>query len=97
MQLFFQGKELRADVYDGRTLEEMNLHTGFSLMGYDLSEAPDYFPPVFLTPSGLQFKLPIHNPGFLHRHPTVRAQRPPHCAVARTTIIPSSSLDSPRS
>ena len=47
----------------------MNLHTGFALNGYDLSEAPDYFPPVFMTSRGLQFKQPIFNADFLQRHP----------------------------
>lgn len=34
-QLFWQGRELTA-ADDKKTLLEMNLHTGFSLMGYDL-------------------------------------------------------------
>ena len=36
LQLFFQGKELRSDLYDALTLNLMNLHTGFSVNGYDL-------------------------------------------------------------
>lgn len=35
MQLFWQGREL-TPAYDKKTLLEMNLHTGFSLQGYDL-------------------------------------------------------------
>ena len=35
LQLFWQDKEL-TPAYDARTLLEMNLHTGFSLRGYDL-------------------------------------------------------------
>ncbi len=34
-QLFWHGKEL-TPAYDNKTLLEMNLHTGFSLNGYDL-------------------------------------------------------------
>ena len=54
LQLFWHGKELRADEYDSKTLLEMDLHTGFSLMGYDLSVSPDYWPPVRETPHGLE-------------------------------------------
>ena len=36
-QLFFHGKELRPDLYDSRTLEQMEMHTGFSVTGYDLA------------------------------------------------------------
>ena len=54
LQLFWHGKELLADDYDEKTLLEMDLHTGFSLMAYDLSETPDYWPPVEQTPAGLQ-------------------------------------------
>ena len=39
-----------ADRYDSKTLLELNLHTGFSLMGYDLTDTPDYWPPVRPTP-----------------------------------------------
>ena len=46
LQLFWHGKELVAGAYDDKTLLEMDLHTGFSLMGYDLTEKPDYWPPV---------------------------------------------------
>ena len=53
LQLFWHGKELLADKYDGETLLAMDLHTGFSLMAYDLSETPDYWPPVRKTPEGL--------------------------------------------
>ncbi|EFN55313.1 hypothetical protein CHLNCDRAFT_134282 [Chlorella variabilis] len=49
--LFWQGKELTA-AYDGRTLLDMNLHTGFSLQGYDLTEEPDFWPAVIDTPEG---------------------------------------------
>ena len=53
LQLFRHGKELLADKYDAKTLLEMDLHTGFSLMAYDLTEEPDYWPPVRKTPEGL--------------------------------------------
>lgn len=46
LQLFHHGKEMIPDNYDTRTLLDMDLHTGFSLMGYDLTEEPDYWPPV---------------------------------------------------
>ena len=51
--LFWHGKELTA-AFDGRSLLEMNLHTGFSLMGYDLTEKPDFWPPTRQTPDGLE-------------------------------------------
>ncbi len=53
LQLFWHGAELLADKYDMKSLLEMDLHTGFSLMAYDLTEEPDYFPPVRKTPEGL--------------------------------------------
>ncbi|KAI3428657.1 hypothetical protein D9Q98_007480 [Chlorella vulgaris] len=49
--LFWQGKEL-TDAYDSRTLLDLNLHTGFSLQGYDLTVEPDYWPAVEDTPEG---------------------------------------------
>ncbi|WIA11504.1 hypothetical protein OEZ86_002476 [Tetradesmus obliquus] len=52
-QLFHHKRELTA-AYDSRTLLEMNMHTGFALKGYDLSEAPDYWPPVKETDEGLR-------------------------------------------
>jgi hypothetical protein len=33
------------------------------------SEAPDYFPPVFVTPRGLMEQTPISNPAYLARNP----------------------------
>ncbi|KAK9807044.1 hypothetical protein WJX72_011794 [[Myrmecia] bisecta] len=50
--LFWHKKELTV-AYDSKTLQDMNLHTGFSLMGYDLTVEPDYWPPVVQTPDGL--------------------------------------------
>ncbi|KAL6779924.1 hypothetical protein ACKKBG_A14325 [Auxenochlorella protothecoides x Auxenochlorella symbiontica] len=55
LQLFWRGRELTSAT-DGLTLLEANLHTGFSLQGYDLSEAPDYWPAVVQTPEGLAFE-----------------------------------------
>lgn len=55
-QLFWQGKELTS-AFENRTLLEMNLHTGFSLSGYDLTDVPDYWPPVIETPEGLQIAV----------------------------------------
>ncbi|KAI7844793.1 hypothetical protein COHA_001673 [Chlorella ohadii] len=49
--LFWQNKELTA-ADDSKTLLELNLHTGFSLSGYDLSVEPDFWPPVIETPEG---------------------------------------------
>lgn len=46
VQLFHHGKEMKPEEYDGKTLLEMDLHTGFSLMGYDTSVTPVYWPPV---------------------------------------------------
>jgi len=52
VQLFHHGKEMKRDVYDGKTLLEMDLHTGFSLMGYNLSVEPVYWPPVVKEKDG---------------------------------------------
>ncbi|KAL4428218.1 hypothetical protein ABPG75_002307 [Micractinium tetrahymenae] len=49
--LFWQDKEL-TEAYDSKTLLDLSLHTGFSLSGYDLTEEPDYWPPVVETPEG---------------------------------------------
>lgn len=46
VQLFHHGKEMKPEEYDAKTLLEMDLHTGFSLMGYDTSVPPVYWPPV---------------------------------------------------
>jgi hypothetical protein len=46
VQLFHHGKEMKPEEYDSKTLLEMDLHTGFSLMGYDLTVEPVYWPPV---------------------------------------------------
>ena len=50
--LFWHFKEL-TDEFNDKTLLDLNLHTGFSLTGYDLREAPHYWPPVTKTPQGL--------------------------------------------
>lgn len=52
VQLFHHGKEMKRDVYDKKTLLEMDLHTGFSLMGYNLSVEPVYWPPVVKDKDG---------------------------------------------
>ena len=39
-------------VSDCCTLAEMEMHTGFSLAGWDLTVAPDYWPPVKQGPDG---------------------------------------------
>ena len=36
LQIFHHKRELADEEYKERTLDEMNLHTGFSLMAYDL-------------------------------------------------------------
>merc|ERR1712072_1001464 len=36
------------------TLLDLNLHTGFSLTGYDLTVSPHYWPPVTKTKEGLK-------------------------------------------
>lgn len=51
LQLFWHGRELTED-FDEKTLLDMDLHTGFSLMGYDLNETPDYWPPVRKSEAG---------------------------------------------
>merc|ERR1712188_165795 len=58
--LFWHFKELTED-FNEKTLLDLNLHTGFSLTGYDLREAPEYWLPVTKTPQGLlvhQLNLP---------------------------------------
>jgi len=50
--LFWHFKEL-TDAYNAKTLLDLNLHTGFSLTGYDLRETPHFWPPVTKTPNGL--------------------------------------------
>lgn len=54
LQLFWHGKEMKPEDFDQKTLLDMDLHTGFSLMGYDLNEEPDYWPPVRKTEAGLE-------------------------------------------
>jgi hypothetical protein len=54
LQLFWHGKEMLPEAFDTKTLLDMDLHTGFSLMGYDLTETPDYWPPVRQTKAGLE-------------------------------------------
>eukprot|EP00241_Pyramimonas_parkeae_P007648 CAMPEP_0114252378 /NCGR_PEP_ID=MMETSP0058-20121206/15801_1 /TAXON_ID=36894 /ORGANISM="Pyramimonas parkeae, CCMP726" /LENGTH=149 /DNA_ID=CAMNT_0001366301 /DNA_START=92 /DNA_END=539 /DNA_ORIENTATION=+ len=46
------GKELKSDLYDKLTLNNLKLHTGFSLNGYDLNEEPDFWPAVVKTEQG---------------------------------------------
>lgn len=46
LQLFWHRKELVSSVYDHLTLAQMRIHTGFSFEAYDLTEEPDYWPPV---------------------------------------------------
>ncbi|KAI8467864.1 MAG: hypothetical protein J3K34DRAFT_429233 [Monoraphidium minutum] len=51
-QLFWHKRELTAE-FDGRTLSEMNMHTGTGIKGYDLSSGPPaYNPPVVERPGG---------------------------------------------
>ena len=54
LQLFRHGKEVKPEKFDDKTLLELEIHTGFSLKGYDLSVPPDYWPPVRQTPEGLE-------------------------------------------
>ncbi|GAX76128.1 hypothetical protein CEUSTIGMA_g3571.t1 [Chlamydomonas eustigma] len=53
LQLFHHKKEV-TQAYDARTLNEMELHTGFALQGWDLSEPPHYWPRVKEGPHGLE-------------------------------------------
>ena len=46
-------QELTA-AYDARTLSSMEMHTGFSLAGWDLTETPDYWPAVKQGAEGLE-------------------------------------------
>eukprot|EP00877_Chromochloris_zofingiensis_P006393 jgi/Chrzof1/2006/Cz10g29140.t1 len=52
MLLFWHKKELTA-AYDTKTLLDMNMHTGFSLKGYDTRVPPDFWPSVKVTDEGL--------------------------------------------
>lgn len=45
---------MKPEDYDDKTLLEMDLHTGFSLMGYDVSVTPVYWPPVRQGEKGLE-------------------------------------------
>eukprot|EP00879_Flechtneria_rotunda_P004355 GHRR01004606.1.p1 GENE.GHRR01004606.1~~GHRR01004606.1.p1 ORF type:complete len:117 (+),score=21.89 GHRR01004606.1:322-672(+) len=56
-QLFWHKKELTAG-YDSKTLQDMNIHTGFGIKGYDLSEEPDYWPLVTQTSEGMVEETP---------------------------------------
>ena len=40
LQIFHHKKELLDEEYKDKTLDEMNLHTGFSLLAYDLVRRP---------------------------------------------------------
>lgn len=57
-QLFWHGKELVPELYDHLTLDNLNLHTGFSLNGYDMNEEPHYWPEVEKTEKGMRIKPP---------------------------------------
>lgn len=50
LQLFWHGKELSSSE-DKNSLLDMNLHTGFALQGYDLTEEPVYWPAVAKNPA----------------------------------------------
>ncbi|KAG1661311.1 hypothetical protein FOA52_008658 [Chlamydomonas sp. UWO 241] len=52
LQLFRHGKELSLVDMD-RTLADLDMHTGFSVQGWDLSEEPEYWPPVKRGEDGL--------------------------------------------
>jgi hypothetical protein len=36
MQLFWHSKELVSELYDNKTLSQLEIHTGFGISGYDL-------------------------------------------------------------
>lgn len=57
VQLFWQNKEL-TNAFDDKTMLDMNIHTGFGIQGYDLSEDPDYWPPAVETPEGFVLQPP---------------------------------------
>ncbi|KAF8070871.1 Alpha-latrocrustotoxin-a [Scenedesmus sp. PABB004] len=44
LQLFWHKRELTAAAFDARTLRDMNIHTGFTLRGYDLVRRPSCCP-----------------------------------------------------
>ncbi len=52
--LLFHHKREMSQSYDGRTLAEMGMHTGFSVRGFDLTEPPDFWPAVRAGPDGLE-------------------------------------------
>lgn len=72
IQLFWHRRELTSEYYDHLTMEKLRMHTGFSIMGYDLTQPPDYFPPCQLTPRGLIQMTPITNEEFLKKHPDAK-------------------------
>uniref|UniRef100_A0A7R9SUY0 Ubiquitin-like domain-containing protein n=1 Tax=Polyblepharides amylifera TaxID=1486889 RepID=A0A7R9SUY0_9CHLO len=69
IQLFWHKKELVSNLYDHLTLAQMKIHTGFGISGYDLTEEPEYWPPVTKTEKGLVIKAPITNPDYLEKNP----------------------------
>ncbi|KAK3259019.1 hypothetical protein CYMTET_31962 [Cymbomonas tetramitiformis] len=69
LQMFWHKKELVPASYDHLTLAQMKMHTGFSIMAYNLEEEPDYFPPVEATPKGLVQKMPVTDAEYLAAHP----------------------------
>jgi hypothetical protein len=36
MQFFWHSKELVSELYDNKTLSQLEIHTGFGISGYDL-------------------------------------------------------------
>mmetsp|Transcript_12358 Transcript_12358/g.23446 ORF Transcript_12358/g.23446 Transcript_12358/m.23446 type:complete len:151 (-) Transcript_12358:387-839(-) len=70
LQLFWHRKELLPAVYDHLTLAQMRIHTGFSFECYDLTEEPEYWPPVYKSESGgLVIMAPITNSDYLKKNP----------------------------
>lgn len=55
--LFRKGRQLRPEA-DAKTMVEMDMHTGFSLQGYDTRVDPDFFPPVRKDRDGYWEQVP---------------------------------------
>lgn len=61
IQFFWHKKELVDSVHAKKTLYELDMHTGFTISGYDMRKPPHYFPGVVKEEDG---SLRIVTPDF---------------------------------
>lgn len=60
IQFFWHKKELVDSKFAEKTLYELDMHTGFTISGYDMRKPPNYFPGVVKQEDG---SLKIFTPG----------------------------------